>query len=189
MIEMVVILAMLVLIAGIILPNFPRLTDRIRLQRSTRELALSLRRAQNMALAVRGVSDPNTGQRVVPPAFGVYLSRDSNPTSYVIFADIFPPAVYPAPSNRRYDPGQDIALETLTLERSVAIADLLVDGLSCQPQQCELHIAFSVPEARLEIRTQGANPAGESAEIVLQNASGLMQRSVIVRTTGLIQVK
>ena len=53
MVELVVLLAIITLISGVVLASFPVLSRRIHLQRSTRQVALSLRKAQNMAFAVR----------------------------------------------------------------------------------------------------------------------------------------
>lgn len=182
MVEVVVLLAIFVLIASVVLASFPRLSQRINLQSSNQGLALSLRKAQNMAFAVRQVSGP-TG-RIAPPAYGVHVELGT-PTSYIIFADIANPG---GVNDNRYRPGDDVLVETVALAPGVQIDGIISDiGGGNAPQQV-LNVAFTVPEARMTISNAGG-PVAESAEIFLRSGTLSFRKSAVVRTSGQIQLR
>lgn len=188
MVELVVLLAIITLISGVVLASFPVLSRRIHLQRSTRQVALSLRKAQNMAFAVRQAN--TISGRVIPPAYGVHFSRTA-PTSYLIFADLR--GGPGGTSNGIYDSAIDAVVETIALDPGIRIGDLLAD---LGAPQDAISVAFSVPEARMSIANP-TFPVAESLEIVLQVETGVtlpagapnLTRSVVVRTSGQIRVK
>jgi len=180
LVESVIVLGIIVLIASFLLVGFPSFSQRINLQRASQRLALSLRKAQNMSLAVRQLELPS-GVRTVPPAFGIYIDQASTPTSYFIFADL-------RPSDQLYDPGDDIVVETITLEPGIAFDELVSDLGGGEVVRDVLNIVFTVPEARMEIRSTDTETVGESAELILTSRAGDV-RSVVVRTSGQIQVK
>jgi len=174
-------LAMVTLIGGIILASFPRLSQRIRLQRTVQRTALTLRRAQNMAFAVRQV-DTLSG-RVIPPAYGVYFSR-SSPGSYVIFADLKGQS---GTNDGIYRPTDDVVIETITVESGAQIGQLISDVGGANQAQDVINVSFSVPEARMSIANASAS-VGESAEIIFTGLPS-ESKSVLVRTSGQIRAK
>lgn len=181
MVEVVILLAIFSLVASVVLVSFPAFSQRINIQRTAVNLALSLRKAQNMAFAVRQAP---TAPPQVPPAYGLYFNRVAMPNSYLIFAD-FSPAGSP---NGRYDPPpRDTLIETVTLGPGITWGEFTSDlGGANQPQDI-LNVSFSVPEARVGI-ANAAQSVGESAEIVLLGRTGI-RRSIILRTTGQISVR
>ncbi len=188
MVELVVLLAIITVISSVVLASFPVLSRRIHLQRSARQVALSLRKAQNMAFAVRQAN--TVSGRVIPPAYGVHFSRTA-PTSYLVFADLR--GGPGGTADGIYSPATDAVVETITLDPGIRIANLLAD-LSA-PQDA-ISVAFSVPEARMSIASPTL-PLTESLEVVLQVEAGStlpagapnLTRSVIVRTSGQIRVQ
>lgn len=186
LIEAVIVLGIVGLISAVTLVSFPAVSQSINLQRSSRNAALALRKAQNMSFAVRPVVDA-AGVRRAPMYFGISVDR-ATPGAYILFADFFPGGS----PNGRYDPGSgpnaDVIVETLQLEPGIAFGDFtcLVGG----DNQCGdvLNIAFSAPDAQMRIGN-ASQTVGESAELVLTGRGGTLSRKIIVRTTGQIQVK
>lgn len=183
MVEVVIVLAIVVLIASLLLASFPRLSQGIAIQRAAQELALSLRRAQSMALAVRQVDAP-TGRRT-PGAYGVYLNRVSAPGSYVIFADLRGAG---GAADGRYVPADDAAIETVALGPGISAAGLISDLGGAEQRQDILNITFSVPEARMGIQNASLG-VGESAEVRLESVGAAYRRNVVVRTSGQITTR
>src|SRR3989344_7181605 len=107
-IEMVVVVAIIALISSIILVRFPAFSGNIHLQRSSRELALLVRKAQNMALSVRWVPGPNA-----PTSFGVYIDRTTTPVTAILFGDLPGSGQY----GRNDGEPTDTRIETLALDR------------------------------------------------------------------------
>lgn len=182
MVEVVILLGIFVLIAGIVLASFPRLSQRIGLQHSTQQLALALRRAQNMAFAVRQVSTPSG--RVIPPAYGVFVAR-ATPTSFVIFADLRGTG---GTSDGLYRPAEDVAVETVQLDRGITFGELVSDLGGANQRQEVVNISFSVPEARMAI-ANASLPVGESVELFLVGRVANYTKSVTVRTSGQIYAR
>ncbi len=194
MVEIFVIMIMLITISSILLANFPVFSQRVNLQRSAQNLAISLRKAQNMAFAVRQVS---TTPPRIPPAFGMHLKKSDDNKSYIIFADFEPRNnnnnIYDAAANNTCPSSaqdKDCVVEKISLQGGITIADMTFssDGLNSDSVN-ELDIAFSVPEARTSLRKEGRNnPEGVSAEIILQSTNG-SQRKVVISATGQIYTR
>lgn len=187
MVEVAVMMAITVLVAGIILASFPALSGSIKLQRSSRDVALALRRAQNFAFAVREVA-LDDGTRTVPGAYGLYFNRQSAPGSYLIFADLRGVGGDP---NGRYDEGSDPVIERASLDTGLAFEDFVTD-FDSPPQALSrpvVNVTFSIPESRLTIRNLVGAVAGESVELRLADSRGSLRRSVYVRSTGQIYTR
>lgn len=181
MVEIVVMLGMLTFVAGIVLASFPQLSQRIHLQRSGQQAALTLRRAQNMAFAVRQVDTPSG--RVIPPAYGLHFDRAA-PGTYLLFADLENES---GTSDGIYRAGEDAVVETVSLDPGVTIGQIVSDLGGANQSQEVLNVSFIVPEARMVI-TNAALAVGESAQINLVGASGAV-RTIVVRTSGQIRVQ
>lgn len=177
MVEVVVVLAVMTLISGTVLANFPRLSQRIRLQRSTQKAALTLRRAQNMAFAVRQSTTP--AGRIIPPAYGVNFNRASG--SYILFADL---KGLSGTRDGIYRASDDLVVETIPLDSGVTVANMISDlGGANQPQDV-VNVTFAVPDAKIII-TNASFPVGESVQIVFGAAQGT--KDLTIRTSGQIR--
>src|SRR3990167_8698547 len=103
LVEMVVALAVMVIVIAMTLANFPKLRDQIALTIATRELALSIRKAQSYAIAVREFDpsfpvnlcnssyDVSQGSVRFPP-YGIAVAKQNdgngnNKFTYSIFGD------------------------------------------------------------------------------------------------------
>lgn len=187
-VEMVIIISILVLISAVLLANFPAFSRRADLQRTSQQLALAARKAQNMAFAARQAVRVGGGASI-PSYFGVYIGavvgcpgepRDYN---YIIFADFHPPGS----PNRQYDCGRDPVVERFKFERGVSLSDVIFtpSGESAESLDPDvIHITFSVPEARTGLLDRN-NREGTVAEIILAG-EGALTRKITIRNTGQI---
>lgn len=172
MVEMVIIIAILILVSGILLANFPALSSQIRLQRSSQGAALTVRRAQNMAFAVRQVA---TAPPRIPFGFGLYFGPEAPANSFLLYADLN--------NDGLYRPPQDFIVETLALERGVTFLQIIFYKGATPEETDVLNVVFSVPEARMSIKTGNPADSGVRAEVVLAGG-GAATRRVVVRNTG-----
>lgn len=180
MLETVVMLAIITAISAQVLVSFTGLNEGAALQRSSRELALALRQAQNMAIAVTEVP----GTAIIPQAVGVQLSITGiQSQQYVLFADIV--------RDNQFDrtPGDDINIPggERIFGRGVRIVSL-VDAQNTH--YAKLHFVFASPEATMTVCCDsGDSPlAADPFTIELKAPSG-QTKKIIIRTSGQISIK
>lgn len=187
MVEVVIMLFIITILSAIVLASFSGLSSRIYVQRSTQRLALSLRRAQNMAFGVRQVLDmvpssPTFGSYIIPGSYGIYLNLGS-PTSYLVFADTAPSAGL----DGRYTSGNDVVIETVPLDPGISLQSLVTQ--SGGGNQNVLNITFAVPEAQASIHRDSSGNVGNWGRISLLDSRGAFPRSITVYTSGQIYVR
>ncbi len=187
LIELLVVTGILVLISGLVLANNTRFGGAILLKNMAYDVGLSIREAQVYGTAVRrfGAGDYDTG-------YGVYFNR-SSPTSYVMFADI-----YPAGSeNGLYEAAHGELLQSTTMQRGFHIQDICGTPSGGGAEVCGLNtvsILFQRPEPDAYISVNGnsgiISPGSlyERARIVLESPRD-DQVSVIIEATGQIAVE
>jgi len=159
--------------------NFPLFYQRINLQRSGQSLALALRKAQNMSLAVKQAA---TTPPKIPPAFGIYIGPQAPADSYIVFADFHPPGS----PNGVYDAGasKDFVVETDKFESGISLSTVIFPDSS----DSEVNISFLVPDGTTKIIKGSDSDEKTSAEIILTSRDG-QTRKVIVKNTGQIYAK
>ncbi|MEK7482571.1 MAG: prepilin-type N-terminal cleavage/methylation domain-containing protein [Patescibacteria group bacterium] len=108
LIELLTVVAIVIFMPVLALPNFAAGNKDYALQRSSHKLAQDLRKAQEMATASQEFNG-----KAVPGGYGLYLQNNSN--GYVLFAD--------TNSNKMYD-GSSEAVESLKAEAGVNIGFL-----------------------------------------------------------------
>lgn len=189
MIEIVVIISMILILSLVILSNFGGINERSLINRGARDLALAIRKAQNMSMAVTQVTLAS-GEIATPPAIGVKISSlPGENNTYTLFADVIAP-------NYRLDEGEQILGETGIFERNIIIKTVkdasgsLVGGSSNNM----VYIFFAAPEADISIRNyNGIEIFGERAEVELgtssQRPGPLLQKKLLVTTSGQITIK
>lgn len=191
-VEAVIVIGIVLFISVFTLIRFPAVSQSISLERSRRDFAFSLRKAQNMALAVRSVEVIPGLWRTPAGGFGIYFNTSTMPNSYLIFADV----KVNGSNGGRYTsagapPDQDVIMETVPFEPGIGFGNIVADLGGANELVGELHIVFSIPEARVTL-TKSTGPignGGQGAEMFLSGREAMFTRSVVVRTTGQIQVK
>lgn len=180
MVEMVVILSIITGISSIVLFSFTGLNEGASLNRSVRELALAIRQAQNMSLAVTQIEVGSPPVPQIPSAVGVRLST-ADPERYFLFADL-------DPLDYRYTGDSEKIQNTENIfDRKVRIKKLADDNGTNYPAA---HILFTAPEANLVISDgNGAVIPGEKIEIELASPSGNLTKTITVRLSGQISIK
>lgn len=114
LIEVLVAIAIMIVLSGILLPNYKLAGDKLALLRAAYRLAQDLRRVQEMATSARALAG------TVPPGYGVYLR--TGVTSYLLYADNGSQA-------QVYD-SNDTTIETIYLESGTYIKEISTDPMS-----------------------------------------------------------
>lgn len=174
MVEIVVMLFVVMMVSAVVLTNFPGVSESINAQKSAQRLALSIRRAQSQALAVREVSV--NGVEIIAPAFGIHIRKEA-PTEYVFFAD--------RNGDFQYREADDSLIERSFLARGVSFSDFRDEY---DRSLLIVNIVFRAPGGDMAIfDAEGA--IGESALITVRAGGDGASRSVRVRTSGQVAVE
>ena len=178
-------MSIVTIISGIVLVSFTGLHEGAAINRSARELALAVRRAQNMSLAVTQIDTPLAGPRI-PPAIGMRFAQDAQ--TYVSFGDFN--------RDNRYGnelPGDERDVRVVTdavFEGNVKIKSVAYYDAFNQRQAIPvLHVIFAAPEAAVTIAGADGAPLGDLAEIELVTASGQLTKRILVRTSGQVSIR
>jgi len=190
MIEMVVLIAMITMVSTIVLVSFSGLNEGIALNRAARELTLGIRKAQQIALAVRKLPSDT----LIPPRAGIRLSTASGAnTRYTLFADMDDLNADGIPDgNFTYHTPPDVTIEQLTFERNVIVSAFeREDGSTITPPGGIVNIIFSSPEARVDFSdTTGAKfTTTEPAIAIVLKSPGGKTKKVIVRSSGQVTIQ
>ncbi len=175
MIEVVVMLSVITALSVVVLFSFTGLNEGVALNRSSRELALAIRKTQNMSLAIRRVQTP--AGPVIPSAVGIQLST-LNAKKFLIFADLA--------RDNRYNPADDVMIEEGTFERTIFIRSLL--NQAGTPQTI-VNIVFQAPEATVVIADRDGSSIGDMLTIELTPTLGGSSKQISVRTSGQVSIK
>ncbi|OGZ96892.1 MAG: hypothetical protein A2847_02695 [Candidatus Sungbacteria bacterium RIFCSPHIGHO2_01_FULL_50_25] len=179
-VELIIVAGIMVTITAAVLIGFGTLNTNAALNRAARDLGVSLRRAQNMSLAVSGISAIGNE---VPPAVGVQLTTSA--TSYILFGDRI------ASEDLRYTSLSE-RIETTSFERNVRVSGFETVGSSPTPYVPAggiLHVLFSAPEADPKITDgDGTLAPPDSITIILEAPNGNVKK-VTVRESGEVSIK
>jgi prepilin-type N-terminal cleavage/methylation domain-containing protein len=179
LIEMLVVIGVIVVVAGVMLANNTRFGGAVLLENFAYDVALQVRQAQ-----VYGVSVVRFGNGNYSAPYGVHFDRSSN-TSYLFFAD--------ATTNGVYDPGE--LVKTTTMTRGFKIGALCATPASGNPpvEDCTMtnvDITYKRPEPDAYIAASGgvAAPPYTSARVQLISPRNDTM-SVIIYNNGQISVQ
>lgn len=180
MIEVVVMLAIVAAISGAVLFSFGGLNEGGALNRSARELALSIRQAQNTSLTVKKINVGNPPTTQIPQAVGLQLTRQQN--IYFLYADL------DNPTNYKYNspPDGKIDNQDQSFLRNIQIDSLTDSGGSSYQT---VNVVFVAPEASLYLTDSSGNSIGNVLNIVLKAPTTGQTRTLIIRTSGQITVR
>lgn len=180
MVEIVVMLGILTLISAILLTGFPNFNENAVLSRMQHELALSVRRIQNIALSVANVEVTEPGGTTVSASglrTGLFVSTSAN-TQYVLFVDTNDDGKYRAADDARIG-------DVTSLQRGIKIKRLLNESGQSIDQATVL---FDAPDASMRIVDNDGASAGSALTIELESPNLLLIRSVSVRTSGQVSI-
>ena len=187
--EMVVVLAIFTAISAQVLVSFTGLNEGVALYRSTQELALNIRKAQNMSIAVSQLpgfilNPPYTS----PPAIGVFLSTlPSEAGSYFLFVDHnIHNYVYDAGAS----PTEKIPDSDTQLLGHVYIKSIqyLNAGSLVDVPAGRAFVVFDATEGTLHFTAGFGFDLQDYLEITLVTPSG-RTKQLILRTSGQINIK
>lgn len=189
MFELMITISIMVIIAALVLVNFPGFNRQVAIEHAAQEVSLSLRAAQARALAVQKFLP--TGK--FPQGYGVYFDRN-NPTQYIIFADLCQLCEEGETGYGVYDEGEKV--DTITLPRPLVINDLFAkEKTGSKINLRALSIVYYRPDPVIVMH--GTDTGGilinlgvGDAEMVLGSSDGSTSlRKIVAWTTGQISVE
>ena len=160
-IELLVSIAIIMLMSGILLPNYHLITEQLFILQAAYEFAQNLRVAQEMSASAREFPDG-----VVPSGYGIYLKN--NDQSYILYADINGDQAY-------YEGGDDRIIKTIDM------GGIRIQDASPSP----VSINFEGPEPTTKI-TNDVNSI-EIDIVLLDNPT--KKQTIVVYKSGLIYVE
>ncbi|MEK7179017.1 MAG: prepilin-type N-terminal cleavage/methylation domain-containing protein [Patescibacteria group bacterium] len=176
--ELLVTVSIFVIVAGVVLVNFPSFSSRIALENLAHEIALVVRQAQVFGVASREFG-PGSG---IFPTHGAHFDISAN-TSFTLFADTNENGLYG---------GSGELIETLRIQRGNVISSLC--GYATASSPCTsldtLHITFTRPdpEARI-IGSAGGSSSEYSYSTITVRSTGGNTNMVTVWSNGQIAVQ
>ena len=162
LLELLVVVAVIIILTAIVLPNYRSGDKGLALQRSASKLAQDLRRTQEMSMSARKASGS------VPDGFGIYFNIAS-PNSYILFADF---------NDNHHRDGGDQDLETINLESKIRISNL--------SPAASFSIVFAPPDPTVWINDLSS---GVVAQITLSIENNPSNYQIIsVNNAGLVSI-
>jgi prepilin-type N-terminal cleavage/methylation domain-containing protein len=187
LIELMVTVTIMMIMTAVVLFNYNRFNDSSLLNTFAYDLSLTIRQAQVYGSAVRGTGSQNgpittASATTFQSAYGVHF--DSTPNAIpltLFFAGI-------GTDGASYNTDRSGDLQSYTFQRGIKINSLCVKKTGTPDPLCatSLDIIFTRPDPEAMI---GGDVLNDEADIVLQNADGSLTRTVVVYSTGQIQVK
>lgn len=188
LIELVVVVGVMAVVSSLLLANFPRFSKQIAVEREAGKLALALRKAQSLALAVREFNpafndDPFCANPPVRfPGYGVFLDI-SDSAHYLIYGD--------ASCSKYYEssPSEE-AVETALLDGKIYLSSIKGYDAGVCSGGCdlgELSVLYVRPGPAIWIRSEGVDY--NYAEIVLSSSDGTVTKKVVARFTGQVSIE
>jgi prepilin-type N-terminal cleavage/methylation domain-containing protein len=182
MIELTVTISIMVIIAALVLVNFPGFSRQAAIERAAQEVSLALRSAQARALAVQKFVP--TGQ--FPQGYGAFFSNVTN-ASFILFADLDKNGLYTSEEK----------VDEIVLPKPLMITRLLAKEKTNPPgvHYRELHIVYYRPDPVIVMHGVDAggisiNLGAGDVEIILGSLDGSSSaRKVIAWTTGQVSVE
>lgn len=184
LIELTVTVSIFLIISTIILANYPAFSQRLALNRTAQEIALSFRKAQTFALAVRGFEAQFKG-------YGVWFEREKNDT-FVFFADFNPEdqQFSHGPIGEDFCEANNECIDEFLIQTSARIADLCknqgVDGWTCGLDSVE--VVYTRPDPIITLRANGATGDVSNIGIVVRSPRGV-ERIIVVWSTGQVTIE
>lgn len=174
-VEMLICVAIIAVVSAQVLVSFSGLKDASTLERAAQELALNIRRAQGMALAVTPVN--LGGMLKIPQSVALRLSsRSGNNISYFFFSDVTPDGKY-TDNTEQIEP-------IINLPGKIYIS--AISGTV--PANPEAHVIFYTPEATLALTNFNGVTILNFIDITFKGVSGAT-KIVRVQMGGQVSVR
>lgn len=214
-IEMIIVMAIFGLIAGVTIFNYRKFSDNVSLQNVTQNVALAITRAQRTAISgALPVFDTtenalSTVGTTWAPSYGVHVHRDI-PSQFFYFFDINDDAYdYLDTDSGRYtydDPGGALScdltsidsecLDALTFPPGYQVSAICLNQNYSQigdSSDCVsalfVDVVFTRPEPNPVIVSDLSGISIESATIYIREETSAKQKAVTIYATGQVQVK
>lgn len=172
--ELMVVISIFVIISSIILADYPGFSQRVALERTAQEIALSMREAETRALAVRETVEGSG----LFPGFGVHFNS-ATPQEYILFADINSDNVFQTPEE----------IDHFFIEKSPEIVAVCVNVETNPPGDCTMSwvdIVYLRPDPTITITTNLGTRTNFT--LFIETPDG-MQKQVIAWITGQIEIR
>jgi len=160
LIELLVSVAIILVMTGILVPNYYSIVGQFSLLRATHQMAQDLRRAQEMSASAHELSNG-----IVPPGYGIYL--EENDENYILYAD--------NDGDEEYKIDKDAVIQIIELD-NIYIKNAPLSFLS---------VNFKGPEPTTKI----TNDLDSMIITLALRADITKEKKVIVYKTGLIYVE
>ena len=191
LLEVVVVIGIMAIISSLMLANFPRFSKQVAVEREASKLALSFRKTQSYALAVREFNplfndypfcDDPTKLPVKFPGYGLFF-KVSDPAHYYIYGDINCSKYYE-------NTLPEEAVEIINIEGNIKFFsikgyDAAVCGSGCDLD--ELSILYVRPGPTILIKSNGIDY--NFIEIYLRSSDGAVSKKVVIRSTGQVSIE
>lgn len=174
LIELVVVLSIFVIISSIILADYPGFSQRVALERTAQEIALSIREAETLALSVRE-SSLLQGEFV---GFGIHFNS-ATPREYILFSDL--------DGDNVFDTNEEA--DHFFIEKSPLISAICVGRETNLPDDCDVDVVDIVylrPDPTITITADGVWHPQFSLFVTTPDASS---KEIVVWFTGQIEIR
>lgn len=174
--ETIVVVGIMVIVASLILANYPGFNERLGVRRATEEIASSVRQTQAYGL---GVKESGTGSGIFP-GYGLYF-QTASPSSYIFFAD--------RNGNLQYDDGLGEKISEMPIQNGVQIADLCANQKQATIGPCGLANLTAIylrPQPQVTLKSGGFSYA--DIEIKVRGSRGTA-KTIIFWLSGQVSIE
>ncbi|MFH0803908.1 MAG: hypothetical protein V1877_02225 [Candidatus Tagabacteria bacterium] len=172
--ETIVVVGIMVIVASLILANYPGFNERLGVRRVTEEIASSVRQTQAYGL---GVKESGMGSGIFP-GYGLYF-QNSTAGSYILFAD--------KNSNLQYDADEKIS--EILIQNGVQISDLCANQKQATVGPCGLANLTAIylrPQPQVILKSGGFSYA--DIEIKVRGSRGTI-KTIILWLSGQVSIE
>ncbi len=173
--ETIVVVGIMVIVASLILANYPGFNERLGVRRATEEIASSVRQTQAYGL---GVKESGTGSGIFP-GYGLYF-QSASPDFYIFFAD--------RNGNLQYDGGGE-KISEINITGGVQISDLCANQKQTTIGPCGLGNLTAIylrPQPQVILKSGGFSYA--DIEIKVRGSRGTA-KTIILWLSGQVSIE
>jgi prepilin-type N-terminal cleavage/methylation domain-containing protein len=198
LVELMVVLAIFFIVAGLTIFDYGRFRSNVSLQNLSDDIALSVRRAQNYAIGVH-----SSGSSVFSNGYGIHFStaapsgtdaRAGSTKTFMIFSDLDNDKIYDYLTNESTVCNNttlasgDECIDMLNITSTDVISDICPDGV-CMSNPATLDITFLRPNPDATICVNGSCSSSRSVDIKVQNSQSGETKIISVSNVGQIGIR